>query len=210
MISARIFIILIFFFSCNTEPIREEIEVGKTIKIESANFPFNDSYTYLWTKPYGPNNHNSSYSIENNKMLFTPSIAGKYNITLLVESFDKTKLYEENFLYTAIGEAKTILKDSNQDRPSTEEIQKISKPEENYYYTIQLASWPTVDRAQEHQNELREMGYDSYIEQFYIKNKDQIWWRVRVGHFKEKSKAEEVTKTLSNITGLKLWIDYID
>ena len=210
MILARTFIILIFFFSCNTEPIREEIEVGKTIKIESTNFPFNESYTYLWTKPYGPNNHNSSYSIENNKMLFTPSISGDYNITLLVESFDKTKLYEENFLYTAIGEATTILKDNNKDKPLTEEIQSISEPEKNFYYTIQLASWPTVERAQKHQNELREMGYDSYIEQFYIKNKDQIWWRVRVGHFKEKSKAEEVTNTLSNITGLKLWIDYID
>ena len=210
MISTRIFIILIFFFSCNTEPIRQEIEVGKTIKIESTNFPFNESYTYLWTKPDGPNNHNSAYSIENNKMLFTPSISGQYNITLLVESFDKTKLYEENFLYTAIGEAKTILKDNTQKKPLTEEIQKIAEPEEDFYYTIQLASWPTVERAQKQQKELREMGYDSYIEQFYIKNKDQIWWRVRVGHFKEKSKAEEITKTLSNIIGQELWIDYID
>ena len=48
------------------------------------------------------------------------------------------------------------------------------------------------------------------IEQFYIKAKDQTWWRVRVGHFNEKSKAEEVTKTLSKITGHDLWIDYID
>ena len=109
MILIRICIIFIFFFSCNTEPIRHEIEVGKTIKIESINFPFNDSYTYLWSKPYGPDNHNSSYTIENNKMLFTPAIAGNFNITLLVESFDKTKLYEENFLYLAIGENKNIV-----------------------------------------------------------------------------------------------------
>ena len=27
---------------------------------------------------------------------------------------------------------------------------------------------------------------------------------------KEKSKAEEITKTLSNIIGQELWIDYID
>ena len=210
MISARIFIIVIFFFSCNTEPIRQEIEVGKTIKIESVNFPFNESYTYLWTKPYGPNDHNSSYTIENNKMLFTPSIAGQYNITLLVESFDKSKLYEENFLYTAVGEAKKILKNNNDKKPVSKEIETITESEKKFYYTIQVASWPTVDRAQKNQNELKKIGYDSYIEQFYIKSKDQIWWRVRVGHFNEKSKAEEVTKTLSEITGLKLWIDYID
>ena len=29
------------------------------------------AYTYLWSQPYGPDNHNSSYTIENNKMLFT-------------------------------------------------------------------------------------------------------------------------------------------
>ena len=91
--------IFIFFFSCYTQPVRQEIEVGKTIKIESSNFPFNEAYTYLWSKPFGPDNHNSSYTVDENKMLFTPNISGNYNITLLVESYDKTKLYEENFLY---------------------------------------------------------------------------------------------------------------
>ena len=67
-----------------------------------------------------------------------------------------------------------------------------------------------MERAQINQIELKKIGYDSYIEQFYIKAKDQTWWRVRVGHFNEKSKAEEVTKTLSKITGHDLWIDYID
>ena len=210
MILIRMCIIFIFFFSCNTEPIRHEIEVGKTIKIESLNFPFNDSYTYLWSQPYGPDNHNSSYTIENNKMLFTPAIAGNFNITLLVESFDKTKLYEENFLYLAIGENKNIVIQKSKVESKKEPVSENVKVEKKVYYTIQVASWPTMERAQINQIKLKKIGYDSYIEQFYIKAKDQTWWRVRVGHFKEKSKAEEVTKTLSQKTGHELWIDYID
>ena len=210
MILFRILIIFIFFFSCNTQPVRQEIEVGKTIKIESSNFPFNDAYTYLWSKPFGPDNHNSSYTVDENKMLFTPNISGNYNITLLVESYDKTKLYEENFLYIAVGENKNnIMKNETNDIKDNDVI-KEQNIQKKFYYTIQVASWPTIERAQMNQNELKKIGYDSYIEQFYIKSKEQTWWRVRVGHFNEKSKAEEVTNTLSEITGHELWIDYID
>ena len=155
MTSIRILITFILFFSCNTEPIRHEIEVGKTIKIESLNFPFNDSYTYLWSQPYGPDNHNSSYSIENNKMLFTPNISGNYNITLLVESFNKTKLYEENFLYTAIGENKNIIIDYTLNESKNDSRDKDTIITKEFYYTIQVASWPTMERAQKNQNKLK-------------------------------------------------------
>ena len=45
--------------------------------------------------------------------------------------------------------------------------------------------------------------------QFYIKEKDQTWWRVRIGHFTEKTKAELTKKELSKIKGNDLWIDFI-
>ena len=109
MIILRLSIIFIFIFSCNTEPIREEIEVGKTIKIEATNFASTDnSYNFLWTQPEGPNNSNFNYKIESNKMLFTPDIPGNYSITLLVESFDQTILYEETFIYNATGQPETL------------------------------------------------------------------------------------------------------
>ena len=49
----RFFLIFIFFFCCNTEPIRKEIVVGKTIKIEPSNFDtkLNNNYNFLWSKP---------------------------------------------------------------------------------------------------------------------------------------------------------------
>ena len=68
----RFLLIFIFFFCCNTEPIRKEISVGKTIKIEPSNFEtkINNNYNFLWSKPqfYGDSNEKSmQFKIENNK-----------------------------------------------------------------------------------------------------------------------------------------------
>ena len=96
----RFLLIFIFFFCCNTEPIRKEISVGKTIKIEPSNFEtkINNNYNFLWSKPqfYGDSNEKSmQFKIENNKMLFTPLIEGNFDISLTVESLNNTDLYQE-------------------------------------------------------------------------------------------------------------------
>ena len=43
-----------------------------------------------------------------------------------------------------------------------------------------------------------------------MKNKKQTWWRVRVGHFIDKEKAELIKNDLTNILKMELWIDYIN
>lgn len=214
----KLLFLIIFTFSCNSQPIREEINVGETIKIQATNFNHNGlNCTYKWTKPDGPNNHNSHYKIENDKMLFTPKAVGDYDIILLIESQDRTLLYEESFIFHAIAtnEYKSTIKPSSQSKkilieePVVKE-NKIEPKKEKFSYTIQIASWPTKERAIIHQQELQNLGYDSYIEEFNIKKKNQTWWRVRVGHFIDKQKAEIIKKELSNILKTELWIDYIN
>ena len=219
MIIFRMLFLIFFTFSCNSEPIREEINVGETIKIEASKFPTtNNTYIYKWTKPSGPRGNNSIYKVEKNKMLFTPDVEGKYDIILLIESFDQTLLYEEVFIYNAIdiGLKNNLNESDNTKTNSIEEDLLTDTTLENPIkdikissYTIQVASWPTMERAGKHQLELRNLGYDSYIEEFHIKEKAQTWWRVRVGHFIDKTKAEEVKKQISNKTGIELWIDFI-
>jgi len=210
MILLRLSIVFIFFFACNTEPLKEEIEVGNTVKIESSK-QTNDSnieYNYLWSKPNGPIGHNSKYKIDDNKMLFTPDSPGNYIITLLVESENHKLLYEESFYYIATGNKTT--KDINKINPSTINDTKNEKIKiKKTSYTLQIASWPTLNQAKKDQIQLNELGFDSYIEEFYIKNKDQTWWRVRVGHFTDKDKAEMFKNKLSQITGNDIWIDFI-
>ncbi len=208
MIIIRTLLLLILFYSCNTEPVRENIEVNKTIKIEATNFPTsNNSYNYLWAKPKGPVEQSYVYKIENNKMLFTPKIEGDFNITLLVESFDHTKLYEETFLYFASGaseESEILNTDNDTEIKKEKKVVKLTSS-----YTIQVASWPTYEQARKDQLNLNDLGYDAYLEQFFIKSKNQTWWRVRVGHFTDKAKAEIIKEALSKIKGKDLWIDFI-
>ena len=71
--------------------------------------------------------------------------------------------------------------------------EQITQPNKNLKkYTIQVASWPTLEQARLDQIDLRENGYDAYTEQYYIKSKDQLWWRVRVGNFSNKKIAISV------------------
>ena len=159
MILIRILLLSILFYSCNTEPVRVNIEVNKTIKIEATNFPTsNNSYNYLWAKPEGPFEQSYVYKIENNKMLFTPKIAGEFNITLLVESFDHTKLYEETFIYLASGESaveeilvasEDRVVEKNNNNNNIKEIKESIKKTSSY--TIQVASWPTYEQARKDQ-----------------------------------------------------------
>jgi hypothetical protein len=186
----RFLLIFIFFFCCNTEPIRKEITVGKTIKIEPSNFEtkINNNYNFLWSKPqfYKENIEKPmQFKIENNKMLFTPLIEGNFDITLTVESLNNTNLYQEFFSFQAIDKGiKNINISSNN---STTKSQSKR-------YTIQIASVPTIDEAKEFQDKLKNNGFDAFTESLALNNKQ--YWRVRVGNFTDYNKAKEVENLL--------------
>ena len=65
----KFLLLLLFTFSCNSQPVREEIVVGKTIKIQATNFPTTEhTYTYKWTKPRGPIGNNAIYQVFHKKI----------------------------------------------------------------------------------------------------------------------------------------------
>ena len=185
----RFFLIFIFFFCCNTEPIRKEIVVGKTIKIEPSNFDtkLNNNYNFLWSKPKfsGENiDKPMTFKIENNKMLLTPLIEGNFDISLTVESLNNTDLYQEFFSFQAIDKG---IKNSKQTVFS-------NNNSTTKRYTIQIASVPTLDEAKEYQKKLRNNGFDAYTESLTLKDKQ--FWRIRVGNFTDYNKAKEIEKLL--------------
>ena len=185
----RFFLIFIFFFCCNTEPIRKEIVVGKTIKIEPSNFDtkLNNNYNFLWSKPkFSGENIDKPmiFKIENNKMLLTPLTEGNFDISLTVESLNNTDLYQEFFSFQAIDKG---IKNNKQAAISTNNS-NIKR------YTIQIASVPTLDEAKEYQKKLRNNGFDAYTESLTLKDKQ--FWRIRVGNFTDYNKAKEIEKLL--------------
>ena len=188
----RFFLIFIFFFCCNTEPIRKEIVVGKTIKIEPSNFDtkLNNNYNFLWSKPkFSGENIDKPmiFKIENNKMLLTPLVEGNFDISLTVESLNNTDLYQEFFSFQAIDKG---IKNSKQTVFS-------NNNSTTKRYTIQIASVPTLDEAKEYQKKLRNNGFDAYTESLTLKDKQ--FWRIRVGNFTDYNKAKEIEKLLIDL-----------
>ena len=202
----RFLIILIFIFSCNTEPLRKEIIVGKTIKIEAMNFGnenLSKNYNFLWSLPVSPNNVGSdmSFKIENDKMLFTPLFEGNFDISLTIESLNNTSLYEEVFSYHAIddGTYKQNLTNVIKKNPKSKEFKEDTVIKR---FTIQVAARPSIEQAKKYQEELREKGFDAYTESLYKDNK-QIW-RIRVGNFSDYDKGKLVEQELKDM-GYDTW-----
>ena len=192
--------------SCNEQQIWQEIESGKTIKVFPKKFNITNSsnYIYKWSKPIGKNESKMDYEINHDKLLFTPISNGEYRITLEIENMMKEKVHEEIFFFNVINEKKNLLgnKVVNDNKNKNEIII-------NNVYTIQVASWTSKDKAKEDMFELIELGFDTYIEEFYDSKNDIQRWRVRIGSFKNKELALQVKNKLSEFRGEDPWIAYI-
>ena len=192
--------------SCNEQQIWQEIESGKTIKVfpKKLNITNSSNYIYKWSKPIGKNESKMDYKINHDKLLFTPISNGEYRITLEIENMMKEKVHEEIFFFNVINEKKNVSANKVvNDKKNKNEIII------NNIYTIQVASWTSKDKAKEDMFELIELGFDTYIEEFYDSKNDIQRWRVRIGSFKNKELALKVKNKLSEFRGEDPWIAYI-
>ena len=77
-------------------------------------------------------------------------------------------------------------------------------------YTIQVSSWPSLDEAQLASRELLDKyGIDSYVQRAFFKDKDEIYYRLRVGNFNESTAAEAYAKEIQDMTSLPVWVDFV-
>ena len=214
-------IFMLVLLSSSEKQIWQEIETGKTIKIfpESINTS-NQDYIYKWSVPDGPENSDFDYSIENDKMLLTPFTIGKYQVSLEIKNKDDKKVHNQIFYFNAI-------KGNYDDNKSEKKLADVSKPDKkaesenekqkkvvkenkaSNRYTIQVASWTSLTKAKEDMSELIELGFDTYIEEYFDKKNNIQRWRVRIGSFKSKELAQKVKKKLSEFRGENPWIAYI-
>lgn len=77
-------------------------------------------------------------------------------------------------------------------------------------YTIQVSSWPSLDEAQSASHELQEKyGIDSYIQRAFFKDRDEIYYRLRVGNFQESADADAYAKEIRDMTQIEVWVDFV-
>jgi len=83
------------------------------------------------------------------------------------------------------------------------------KTKTNYTYAIQISSWPSLEEARKHQLELIELGFDAYTQRFYSKQKDTIWYRVRLGNYSTKKKALKIKEQVESSISIITWLDIL-
>ena len=198
-----------------------------------------ENYTFKWKPPKGPSKKAISFDLKNDMLIFSPEIEGDYQIHLSITDISDEVIAEEMFYYRAIAETlevalakikpeeeipplssvvkmpekkttpKARKKKSSKSSKKTDRKSKTSRKSENVDYTIQIAAWPSLEQARKDQLRLIEEGFDAYIERHYRKEKDAIWYRVRIGKFSNKNKALEIQKQVESILGIKSWLDVI-
>ena len=203
---AKILLIFLVIVSCQETQIWQEIEVGKTVKIQSKKFKAeNKKFTYNWSKPIG-NEKDIEYVIQNDKILVKAQNSGEYKIKLTIENLSNEIVHTETFYLNAINNTDDTLILSNKTKSdSSLTIQNKSKR-----YTIQVASCPQMNKAIEDKDNLISLGYDAYIEKYENKEKNILRWRVRIGSFENRKLAIEVKNNLSKFRGKDIWIDKIN
>ncbi|MCF6238969.1 MAG: SPOR domain-containing protein, partial [Candidatus Marinimicrobia bacterium] len=77
-------------------------------------------------------------------------------------------------------------------------------------FTIQVSSWSSLDEAREASQELQDMyGIESYIQRAFFKDKDEIYYRLRIGNFNDPAAAQSYAKEIQAMTSLPVWVDFV-
>ena len=198
-----------------------------------------ENYTFKWEPPIGPIKKPIPFDLKNDMLIFTPNSEGDYQIHLSITDISNEVIAEELFYYRVVAETlevaiapqkpdeksphsssivkkpKPTLPPEIQKKTKSRPVQKVrkkapvKKQAKDANYTIQVAAWPSLELARKDQLRLIEEGFDAYTQRFFRKEKDAIWYRVRIGNFSDKMKAQKMQKQIESIIGSKTWLDVI-
>ncbi len=76
------------------------------------------------------------------------------------------------------------------------------------HFTIQVSSWKTAKQAQKVLQQVAETGYDAYIQRVWLEDRNEAWWRVRVGDFTAVEDARALQKKI-NVIYPGAWVDNV-
>ncbi len=76
------------------------------------------------------------------------------------------------------------------------------------HYTVQVSSWKTAKQAQSIRQSLVTQGYDAYIQRVWLEDRQEVWWRVRVGDFESVQAAKKMRDELLP-TYTAVWVDNV-
>ena len=93
-------------------------------------------------------------------------------------------------------------------RAKPKAVRKVAKDAVPGHYTVQVSSWKTAKQAQSIRQALVTQGYDAYIQRVWLENRQEVWWRVRVGDFESIQSAQKMRAELLP-THTAAWVDNV-
>lgn len=104
---------------------------------------------------------------------------------------------------------KLTKKEKKSPRPKKQIIKSQIKYRNNAIsYTIQYSSSHNKSYSEAAVKKLKRIGYDAYIQKFYLRNDPKPWYRVRIGNYTNMEEARSVVLSLNRRTNQKgIWID---
>jgi cell division septation protein DedD len=171
-------------------------------------------------------------------LIFKPEAVGDYEVNLSIEDISDEVVAKEIYYFKVIPETTEVSIVEPQKTPSStkqsipknkhakktrskpsikqnttqsteRKKQRRKSPITQNKYAIQISAWPSLEEARQHQLELLDAGFDAYTQRFYFQKKDEVWYRVRIGHFKNKEIALSVMEQIESSTNIKTWLDIL-
>ena len=171
----------------------------------------------------------------NDTLVFTPHSIGIYKILLTIENMESVTLDEIEFYYNIIenefndsskqsyspNKKDNLNNDNSQNLKSKKETKKqltkkpvsskkkknkSSKSIKSPTFVVQVGAWPSIEQAKIDQKELYDEGFDAYIEKIFVEKSQSFWYRVRIGDFKNKTKAQEIKRKVDSIRQTNSWL----
>ena len=176
----------------------------------------------------GSENISFSQESENNLIIENPDTI-KTDSTII--EINNDKWYDSDIASQIVEDLNTVEKSLDTTATTSKKLQKpkqsktalpISKkkkikkqskgmsiPFDKNRFTIQVASKKRIDDAKKIAARLIDAGYDAYIQKAYFKENNETWYRIRVGSYNDKEKAQKMATSLSNDQKEKAWVDHV-
>ncbi|MFQ5824408.1 MAG: SPOR domain-containing protein [bacterium] len=97
---------------------------------------------------------------------------------------------------------------------SLAEVQKRVKQEpiqivetEAGRYTVQVSSWRKRKNAERDAQRFINQGYDAYIQKAYLADRNETWFRVRIGQFASRDEGRQLATQLAELLESGYWLD---
>ena len=84
-----------------------------------------------------------------------------------------------------------------------------SIPADKSHFTIQVAAKKLRSNADDIASRFLNEGLDVYVQKAYIKETDEVWYRIRLGKFDNLEQAHEAAKQFADKYNMTTWVDYV-